>query len=78
MRRILKRAELPLDFHPHSFRHSFASILLRKSVSVYYVSRQLGHKDIRTTLNRYGHWIPTDTTAAVNALESSGDHTPIW
>ncbi|MDF2909909.1 MAG: Integrase, phage-related protein [Sporolactobacillus laevolacticus] len=39
----------------HGLRHTFASILLYKKISVNYVSRRLGHADIGTTLHTYAH-----------------------
>lgn len=39
----------------HVTRHTFASILLAKDASLKYVSGLLGHNDIRTTANIYGH-----------------------
>lgn len=39
----------------HGLRHTHASILLYKKVSIYYVSERLGHSDIDTTLSHYAH-----------------------
>ena len=39
----------------HGLRHTHASILLYRKVSIYYVSERLGHKDIDTTLKYYAH-----------------------
>jgi integrase len=41
----------------HGLRHTHASVLLYEGVSVYYVSKRLGHGDIETTLNTYSHVI---------------------
>lgn len=41
----------------HGLRHTHASILLYKKVSIYYVSERLGHRDIETTLGEYSHVI---------------------
>lgn len=41
----------------HGLRHTHASILLYRKVSIYYVSERLGHKDIDTTLKYYAHII---------------------
>lgn len=41
----------------HGLRHTHASILLYRKVSIYYVSERLGHKDIDTTLKYYSHII---------------------
>lgn len=39
----------------HGLRHTHASVLLYKKVSIYYVSERLGHGDIETTLQHYAH-----------------------
>ena len=36
-------------------RHSHATALLLAGVPVHVVSRRLGHADVQTTLNIYGH-----------------------
>ncbi|GAA4827739.1 tyrosine-type recombinase/integrase [Paenibacillus vulneris] len=41
----------------HGLRHTHASILLYKKVSIYYVSERLGHGDIDTTMKHYAHII---------------------
>lgn len=41
----------------HGLRHTHASVLLYKDVSIYYVSERLGHADIETTLRVYSHVI---------------------
>lgn len=41
----------------HGLRHTHASILLYKKVSIYYVSERLGHADIETTMQHYAHII---------------------
>ncbi|MBU5595590.1 tyrosine-type recombinase/integrase [Amphibacillus sp. MSJ-3] len=39
----------------HGSRHTHASILLYKKVSVNYVSERLGHKNVETTWTTYSH-----------------------
>ncbi|MNC34137.1 site-specific tyrosine recombinase XerC [compost metagenome] len=39
----------------HGLRHTHASILLYRSISIYYVSERLGHKSIEITLKHYAH-----------------------
>ncbi|HLS22967.1 MAG TPA: tyrosine-type recombinase/integrase [Pseudogracilibacillus sp.] len=41
----------------HGLRHTHASILLYKKVSIEYVSERLGHRDIVTTYKFYSHVI---------------------
>jgi integrase len=68
-KRILGRAGLPDHFTPHCLRHTYACLHLVAGVSVYYVSRQLRHSDIRITVGTYGSWLPAGNRAASNRLE---------
>lgn len=68
-KRILARAGLPDHFTPHCLRHTYACLHLVAGVSVYYVSRQLRHSDIRITVGTYGSWLPAGNRAAANRLE---------
>jgi UDP-N-acetylmuramyl pentapeptide synthase len=36
-------------------RHTFASLLIAQGVDVVFVSRQLGHASVKTTLDTYAH-----------------------
>ena len=54
----------------HDLRHSCASLLIHKGVSIVAVSRRLGHTSIEQTLNTYSHMMPDDQTAILNALNS--------
>lgn len=52
-------------FSFHSLRHYHATQLLTKGLDPKSVSRRLGHTNIKTTLDRYAHWIPeVDAKAA--------------
>ena len=56
----------------HNLRHSCASLLISKGVSVVAVSRQLGHSNIEQTLNTYSHLMPDDQSKIVGELEAVG------
>ncbi|MBI1933840.1 MAG: site-specific integrase [Ignavibacteriales bacterium] len=51
----------------HTLRHSFASRLVQKGVSLYIVSKLLGHKDLRTS-EKYSHLQPKNLFEAVDKL----------
>ncbi|PKI05363.1 integrase [Staphylococcus xylosus] len=58
----------------HFIRHSQCSYLLHNGVSIYYISKRLGHRNIKTTMDVYSHLL--DETAeiekdkAMTALEA--------
>jgi len=39
-------------------RHTYASLALAAGADIYWVSRQMGHKDIRVTLKHYVRFQP--------------------
>lgn len=43
----------------HTCRHTFVSLLLQKSVSIWKVSEWAGHSEVRITQRRYAHSLPT-------------------
>jgi integrase len=58
-----------------NLRHSHASWLIAGGANVLQVMKRLGHRDIRTTPNTYGHVFPSDeeTLAGMFSLESETD-----
>ena len=50
----LRRSGLP-RMRFHDLRHTFASLLIEQGAHVKYISEQLGHASVQTTLDRYGH-----------------------
>ena len=57
----------------HDLRHSCASFLIHKGVSVVAVSRRMGHTNIEQTLNTYSHMLPDDQTMILNSFASVSD-----
>jgi len=56
--KLLKKTLLRMEIKPitvHELRHTHASVLLSHGVSIYYVSKRLGHKDVDTTHKYYTH-----------------------
>jgi integrase len=45
---------------PRQMRHTFATLTLADGASIEWVSKQMGHKDIATTLRHYHKWLPSD------------------
>jgi len=67
-RNYVKAAELNPKLTFHCLRHTFASWLVQKGVSIYEVSKLLGHADIKTT-QIYAHLRSDDLRNAVERLE---------
>ncbi|MGW0964490.1 tyrosine-type recombinase/integrase, partial [Streptomyces gelaticus] len=52
--RSIKRLGLP-EYNPHDLRHKWATVTLTSGVSIHEVSRRLGHRSIKVTVDKYGH-----------------------
>lgn len=57
------------ELHFHSLRHSFASILAQKGVSLHYIQKLLGHSNISVT-QIYSHLEPSNLTETVNMFQT--------
>jgi integrase len=55
---------------PHEARHCAASYLIAAGVNAKELSTYIGHSDIRTTFNRYGHLMPGNETHAASKLDA--------
>lgn len=64
---VRNAAKLP-DVSAHTLRHTFASRLVQRGVSIYEVQKLLGHADIRMT-ERYSHLAPSSLDSAIQKLE---------
>jgi integrase/recombinase XerD len=65
-KKIVRNANLNDKIHFHTLRHSFASLLVQKGVSLYVVKELLGHEDLATT-QIYSH---LDTSSLLIAIEA--------
>jgi len=54
--------------HPHTLRHSYATILIHQSHDIWLTQKQLGHASVTTT-NIYAHADPSDADRAATAIE---------
>lgn len=68
-KKAVKSAGLSNKYHFHTLRHSFASFLIQNGVSIYIVSKLLGHADIKTTMI-YSHLRAEDLRSAINVLNN--------
>ena len=55
---------------PHEARHCAASYLIAAGLNAKQLSVYIGHSDIRTTYNRYGHLMPGDEAEAARQLDA--------
>lgn len=55
---------------PYTFRHTMATLQLRRGVPLKVVSERLGHADVMTTLKHYAHVLEGDQDRAAAVMES--------
>ncbi|MEX1165102.1 MAG: tyrosine-type recombinase/integrase [Nitriliruptor sp.] len=60
-----RRAGVPGPHHPHRWRHSYATELLRGGIDLHVVQRLLGHTSLETT-TRYLHLLDHDLRRAID------------
>lgn len=69
LKRFFKRTGLrPIRFH--DLRHTSATLLINQGVHAKVIAERLGHADIRTTMNIYGHVLQKTDHAAASKLDS--------
>ena len=66
-KQVVRKVNLSDKIHFHTFRHSFASVLVQRGVSLYVVKELLGHEDLSTT-QIYSHLQKQNLMDAVNLL----------
>lgn len=65
----VRKAKLNDKLNFHSLRHSFASWLVQRGVSIFQVSKLLGHSRVETT-EIYSHLRAEDLRSAINTLNN--------
>ena len=63
----MRSARIPKRVTAHTFRHSFASHLLRANFDIRTIQQLLGHSDVRTTII-YTHTVESRTIKEVASL----------
>ena len=54
----------------HDLRHSHCAYLINQGVQPIIIKERLGHKDIKITLNTYGHLYPSEQKKVADMLNS--------
>lgn len=75
-----RAVELTLDRHAakagikkinvHSIRHSHCAYLINQGIPAMVIKERLGHKDIKITLNTYGHLYPSEQKKVADMMDS--------
>ncbi|MDQ7815389.1 MAG: tyrosine-type recombinase/integrase [Melioribacteraceae bacterium] len=68
-KKYVVKAKLNPKLKFHSLRHTFASWLVQRGVSIYQVSKLLGHANVETT-EIYSHLRAEDLRSAINVLNN--------
>ena len=68
VRRIAARAGIT-GVSLHGLRHTHATFLLLAGVPIHVVQARLGHESIQTTVDKYGHLLPTSGATAGEGLK---------
>ncbi len=58
---ILKKAGVRYH-NTYQTRHTYASMMLSQGENIMWVSKQLGHVDVKMVIKTYGRWIPDNST----------------
>ena len=58
-----------IPFTPHGLRHSAAALWIAQGANPVTVQRRMGHKDVRTTLQVYGHLFPEQEDVLTSRME---------
>ena len=73
-RKDVRGLGLPAWVHPHTLRHTYATVALAAGVDVYTLAESMGHASPSTTLNTYAHEMPGRGERAAQALADALDH----
>src|SRR5205823_11270221 len=57
----------------YQMRHTYATLALAAGARIEWVSRQMGHRDIRTTLRFYARFVPEVDARNLAALDAFAD-----
>ncbi|MCC2087954.1 site-specific integrase [Mammaliicoccus sciuri] len=67
LREYIELTDLP-QIRVHHLRHSHVALLINHNIPMYTISKHLGHSNIQTTANIYGHLYPNTEKELENVL----------
>lgn len=70
--KFISRTGLP-KVTVHSLRHTYASLMIAEDIPLVIISKQLGHAQVSTTTNIYGHAIKSARAKAVEVFDRFND-----
>jgi integrase len=73
MRAALKKAGIERHVRFHNLRHTFATLLTQRGVSIQVVADQLGHAGTRVAQEHYSHHSPEYIAAQVRGAKQSSE-----
>lgn len=68
MKAFMEKAEVK-KIRIHDFRHSHVAYLINQGVQPLIIKERLGHRDIKITLNTYGHLYPSQQRQVADLLD---------
>lgn len=75
MKRQMEKANVK-RIRVHDLRHSHVAYLINKGIEPILIKERLGHKDIRITLNTYGHLYPNQQRKVADLLDVEKQKNP--
>ena len=67
IKKLIRKSGVNPKLHFHSFRHTGASWLVQANVSIFTVSKILGHSSVATTMI-YSHFAPEQMHSEINSI----------
>ena len=75
MKRHIAKADVK-PIRVHDLRHSHCTYLIHQGIQPLIIKERLGHKDIKITLNTYGHLYPSEQKKVADMLNNLNENTP--
>ena len=75
MKRQIEKAGIK-KIRVHDLRHSHVAYLIHQGVQPLIIKERLGHRDIKVTLNTYGHLYPSQQRAVADMLNQQKEKDP--